>query len=179
MIQWKPWPHLSWRKILISLSKSVPQPPLNHKRKNIKSKSNYDFEAISCLVVTILIRLLLSIWDVANPNSISNKLFFRWWFFLVVLSQINFSDIDINFPRNQQEISGKSDIWLWCLIHVLWGWFVDFWVAKNNSLEISVQLLGTHKIDEKMKKIPNLPANHNHNIDTNNDLRNIICGPAN
>ncbi len=72
-----------------------------------------------CLVVTVLIRLLLSIWDVKNQNSISNKLFFRWQFFLVFLSQINFSDCDINFPRNQYEMSGKSDICLWCLIHVL------------------------------------------------------------
>jgi hypothetical protein len=124
MTKWKPKPHppLSWRKVLMSL----PIHPRNHKRKNIKSKSNYDFEEISCLVVTILISLLLSIWDVENPNSISNKLFFRRWFFLVVLSQINFSDCDINFSRNQYEMSGKSDIWLWCLIHVLWGWFVDF-----------------------------------------------------
>ncbi len=29
------------------------------------------------------------------------------------------------FPRNQYEMSGKSDIRLWCLIQVLWDWFVD------------------------------------------------------
>ncbi len=138
-----------------SVKKRAPTTPQPQEKK-YQIKIKLRFRSNFCLVVTILIRLLLSIWDVENPNSISNKLFFRWWFFLVVLSQINFSDCDINFHRNQYEMNGKSDIWLWCLIHVFWGWFVDFGL-KSFIIDFSATFRNPQNWWKKEKKFPTSP----------------------
>ncbi len=129
---------ISWRNILISLSKSVPHPPLNHKRKNTKSKSNYDFEAIFVLWLQFWFVYCSPFETWKTQTAFQISFFFDDDFFSCsfIANQFFWSK-----SENQYEMSGKSDIWLWCLIHVLWGRFVDFglkslirnfWTAPRN-----------------------------------------------